>query len=255
MKLDTDLNKTGIIIAARSNSKRLPNKHFLKVLKKPIIEIMIKRLKLINPKIKIIIATTKKKEDLKFVKLAERLCINIYRGDEKNVTKRILECAKKLKLKYICEITGDCPIIDIKLVEQNLKTFLNNVNNVDIVLNGVGLPNGMGCQVYKTSALNKSFKLIKKKDEYEHVTLCMRRNTNIFRQVNISPLTEYTFPDLAVTLDEYQDFLLIKKIIEHFFKKKKMLFDCRDVINFVKSKKSLLMLNASIQRVDNTLKL
>tara|TARA_A100000164_G_C21649727_1_gene649765 strand:+ start:471 stop:758 length:288 start_codon:yes stop_codon:yes gene_type:complete len=94
MKLDTDLNKTGIIIAARSNSKRLPNKHFLKVLKKPIIEIMIKRLKLINPKIKIIIATTKKKEDLKFVKLAERLSINIYRGDEKNVTKRILECAK-----------------------------------------------------------------------------------------------------------------------------------------------------------------
>ena len=77
----------------------------------------------------------------------------------------------------------------------------------------------MGCQVYKTSALNKSFKLIKRKDEYEHVTL-WRRNRNIFRQVNISPIREYIFPNLAVTLDEYQDFLLIKKIIEHFFKKK-----------------------------------
>ena len=210
MKLDKNLNKTGIIIAARSNSKRLPNKHFLKVLKKPLIEIMIKRLKFLNPKIKIIIATTKK-EDLKFVKLAKRLFINVYRGDEKNVTKRVLECAKKFRLKYICEITGDCPIIDVKLVEQILNTFFKNIDNIDIILNGVGLPNGMGCQVYKTSALNKSFKLIKRKDEYEHVTLCMRRNRNIFRQVNISPIREYIFPNLAVTLDEYQDFLLIKK--------------------------------------------
>ena len=94
MKLDKNLNKTGIIIAARSNSKRLPNKHFLKVLKKPLIEIMIKRLKFLNPKTKIIIATTKK-EDLKFVKLAKDYLL-MFIGVMKKCYKKSSRMCKKI---------------------------------------------------------------------------------------------------------------------------------------------------------------
>ena len=78
-------NKVGVIIEARSNSSRLKNKHFLKVNKKPIIQYMINRIKLIKNIDEIIIATTKRKDDNKFVKFCAKENIKIFRGSENNV--------------------------------------------------------------------------------------------------------------------------------------------------------------------------
>ena len=69
------------------------------------------------------------------------------------------------------------------------------------------------------------------------------------------PTKEYFFPELAITLDEYQDYLVIKKIIEYFHKRKNMLFNCLDVINYVKKKKNLLKINSSIKRIDDTIEI
>ena len=52
----------GIVIQARSGSKRFPNKIFYKIGNKSILEHVIDRVKSVNFKKKIIIATTKKKK-------------------------------------------------------------------------------------------------------------------------------------------------------------------------------------------------
>ncbi len=64
--------KIGAIIQARSGSTRLPNKHFLKVNNQPIIVELINRLKKIKTISDIIIATTKKKQDNKFINLSKK---------------------------------------------------------------------------------------------------------------------------------------------------------------------------------------
>ena len=119
-------NIIGIIIEVRSTSSRLPNKHFYKINNKPILELMINRVKKIKGIDKIILATTKNKEDDKICKLAKKKKINYFRGSENNVTQRVLQSAKKFRLKTVCTITGDCPIIDINLVNQLISTFLDN---------------------------------------------------------------------------------------------------------------------------------
>jgi len=55
--LENKKKKTGIIVEARSDSTRLPGKHFLKILNKPVLEHLIKRLKKIKNADKIIVAT------------------------------------------------------------------------------------------------------------------------------------------------------------------------------------------------------
>ena len=65
-------NIIGIIIEVRSTSSRLPNKHFYKINNKPILELMINRVKKIKGIDKIILATTKNKEDDKICKLAKK---------------------------------------------------------------------------------------------------------------------------------------------------------------------------------------
>ena len=64
--------KIGIIIEVRSNSSRLPNKHFLKVLGKTMLEHLIFRVKNISNTNAIIIATTKNKVDDKICLLAKK---------------------------------------------------------------------------------------------------------------------------------------------------------------------------------------
>ena len=61
--------KIGIIITARTDSKRLPNKVLFKIRNLTLLEFMVNRLKKIKGINKIIIATTKKKNDDKIVSL------------------------------------------------------------------------------------------------------------------------------------------------------------------------------------------
>jgi len=248
------IKRVGIIIEARSNSKRLPNKHFLKTGNKTIIEHLITRVKKINNINNIIIATTKNREDDKLCNLAKKNKINYFRGSETNVTKRVLDCANKFKLDYICEITGDCPIIDIELVQQLILTFLKNINLIDYATNEIGLPNGMGCQVFKKSILKKSYKDIKNNlEEQEHVTLNIRRNPKKYRLFFLKHPEKYNRPDIEVTLDEIYDYYLLSKIIKYFNNKKKLLFNCIDVINLLKNKKQWLKYNKFVKRRNNIL--
>ena len=69
-------------------------------------------------------------------------------------------------------------------------------------------------------ALAKSYKNIKRKDEYEHVSLNIRRNKKIFKHLFLYASKENYWPELGVTLDELKDFIFLKKIIINFEKKK-----------------------------------
>ena len=67
------------------------------------------------------------------------------------------------------------------------------------------------------------------------------------------PSKKLSWSGLGLTLDEYQDYILIKKIIEYFNKKNK-LFTCDDVIKIVK-KKNWMKINHKVERKENNLKI
>ena len=116
--------KIAIFLAARSGSKRLPNKHFLKINKKlRMIDLCILRLKKVKLTKKIFLCTTKKKDDDKFISICKKHKIKIFRGSENNVLKRFVDCAKKNSINHIVRITADCPIIDSKLIDKCFSNF------------------------------------------------------------------------------------------------------------------------------------
>ena len=245
--------KIGIIVEARSNSSRLPNKHFLLVLKKPIIEFLIKRLKKVSNADEIIMATTTKKNDDKLCAIAKNNGIKYFRGSEDNVVERVLKAAKKYKVEIICRVKGDCPIIDPYLIEQLVDTFSVNFDKIDYISNSqLGLPNGMGCEVFSTKALKKSYSKIFKKDEIEHVSLNIRRQ-KIFKKIYLMPLKQLSWSSLGLTLDEYKDFILIKKLIE-YFNKKKQLMTCKKIIELLRQK-NWYKINNLVERKEDKLKI
>ncbi len=224
--------KISAIIEARSNSKRLPNKVLLKVNQKTILEHLIIKLKKIKNLNDIIIATTTNKEDDSIVNIARKSKVKYFRGSENNVLKRVIDASNFFKVDIIVRITSDCPLVDINIVEQYINVFLNN--NVDIVGNTKvrSYPDGMDIEIIKSKSLKKSYKFAKNNYLKEHICLSIYQKKKLFKTLNLFALPNQFFPNLSLTLDEYEDFILIKKII-NYSKKFKRDLNCSEIIKLV----------------------
>ena len=116
-------NKIAVIILVRLNSKRLKNKALLKIHKFSVIELLVKRLTKFLSKRNIFICTDRKKNhELK--KISDQNDINFFKGDEKNIFKRLLDASKKFKVKNFVRVTGDNPLTDTDILTKMILIFI-----------------------------------------------------------------------------------------------------------------------------------
>ena len=244
-----EIKKIGCVIIARLGSSRLPGK-VLKIVKNETLLIwLLKRIKKIKYFKDIVVATTTNEEDDKIEKIVLKNKFKIFRGSEKNVVQRLYKASKKFKFDHVVEITADCPLIDPNIIVQCIKIYQNN--SVDYLNNCFirSYPDGMDIQIFNIKALKKTLQSTKKPEELEHIGLYQMRNQKKFKVLNLISPKELYLPNLGLTLDEKQDFKLIKKIIENLGKRNRF-FSCRDIIDFIKLKK-LNKINSKIKRIGN----
>lgn len=225
-----------IFLAARSGSKRLPKKHFLKLNSKlKVIDLCILRLKNTKFVNKIFLCTTKKKEDNKFKNICKLHNIELFKGSTKNVAKRFIECAKKNSIKTIVRITGDCPIIDPEIIDECIK--LHFKKKCDYTTNALNLtfPDGLDVEVINLEKLIESQNLFRRGYNKEHVTYYIRRSKK-FKKSNYKNSVNYS--NRRWTLDTYKDFLFLKKVVNHF--SENLNFSWKDLIKAEKNNKSLI---------------
>jgi len=234
-------------IEARMNSSRLPGKVLLKAKEKSMLEILVERLQQVKSIDDIIVATTTNPKDNEIAYLCAKKGLGFFRGSEEDVMGRVIGAAKSAKADLIVEITADCPIIDPNIIEQIICIY--NANSVDYVGNAKvrSYPDGMDTEVFSLKTLERSYKMTSNKDDREHVSLHIMNNAQIFSQINVIAPPDIYYPELGLTLDEWDDYLLIKKIIENFYDKNKF-FKCSDIINFLNKNKYLYSLNKHVKR-------
>jgi spore coat polysaccharide biosynthesis protein SpsF len=208
------------IIEARMGSTRLPGKVMMKVDGIPMIQFLVERIRKVKKIKKVIIATTKNKKDDILVNFCKKKKINFYRGSENNVVKRIFDAAKKFDGKIIVSITGDCPLIDPKLIIKLLDIFIKKKPDIATNSHIRSYPDGMDCTIVNFKSLKKINDNARGKKEREHTFLYVERNISKFKLINDHAAKNNFWPDLGITLDEKKDFLLLKKIIKYFKKKR-----------------------------------
>ena len=127
-------NNIHIIVQARLESTRLPNKVLKIINKKTIIKTLLDRLKKSKLTKKIIVAIPDNKNNLPLKTYLKKIKFNnIYQGSSNNVLSRYYYAAKKFSSNTIVRITADCPLIDYKLLDRMISTFkkdnLNYLSN------------------------------------------------------------------------------------------------------------------------------
>ena len=110
--------KITAIVQARTDSNRLKSKVLKKISGKETILILLDRLSQAKSLDKIIVAIPNSQKNKKLKKVLLKNNYEVFEGSHTNVLKRYYDCGLKYSLKHIMRVTGDCPLLDPKLVDK-----------------------------------------------------------------------------------------------------------------------------------------
>lgn len=233
------------ILQARTSSNRLPNKVLLDICGKPMIEWQIQRMKLSKKINQIVLATSNLKEDRILAKIAKRNNIDSFCGDLNDVLKRFYDCSLRYNSDHIVRITGDCPLIDPNIIDKTISFHLEN--NFDYTSNSLEptFPDGFDIEIFKSNLLKIANKNAKLKFQREHITQYFIKNANIFKLGSFKNNIDYN--KIRLTVDEIQDYELVKIIFEKLVHKKES-FLFSDILDLFNNEPELLKINSKFLR-------
>ncbi|MEN8194760.1 MAG: glycosyl transferase family 2 [Bacteroidota bacterium] len=234
------MGKTGIIIQARTGSKRLPNKMIIPFYKeKGVFELLLEKITNIHDPFEIILATTISEDDNVLEKIALKYGVKTFRGSVNNVLSRFLNISDENNYDNVIRICADNPFFLTNSISQ-LKNEIENNDNLDYVsFNIHGKPSilshfGLWGEAVSVDALKKIAKLTDDSLYYEHVTnyihsgnpkifnIKLLETDNIFNELN----------DIRLTLDTSNDFKIQQKIYNDLYKNNQEI-DFNDIVSYV----------------------
>ncbi len=207
------------ILQSRMGSSRLPNKALLKLNGKPAILRMTDRIKESKTIKEIWLATGKAKINNKLESLFSNTKIKVFRGDDDDVLSRFIEISKISKADIIIRLTGDCPLVDPKIIDETVELLINKkADYASNILNRT-FPDGLDVEVFTKRTLLETGEHSEAGFSREHVTTYMHGfHKNKYKKGNFKKVSlEHSsdFSHLRWTLDEEKDHIFLDKIYKN----------------------------------------
>ena len=122
---------------------------------------------------KIVLATSNEKSDDTLFKVVKESGYDVFRGSLNDVLNRFYKCSNLYKSKNIIRITGDCPLIDSRIVDELICEFekgewdyISNCSDE----NNLSVPDGFDTEIFKSGLLKIANEKALLFSEREHVT-------------------------------------------------------------------------------------
>ena len=221
------------ILQARMSSSRLPGKVMMEILGEPMISLQIERIKRAKKIDKLILATSNQEEDNKLEEVCKNIGLYCFRGSLDNVLDRYYNAALTFNPIHIVRLTGDCPLIDPKIIDEVIDYHISE--NSDFTSNAAPnqrlIPDGLDAEVIKFKILEKIRKKELSKEQKEHVTLYFYENLKEFN----FKIYAHKGKDLSShrwTVDYLEDFNFVEKIYSKLYHQKND-FNTEDILNLL----------------------
>lgn len=244
------MTKVIATIEARMQSSRLPGKVLLPLNRVPALEQMIRRVRSSKSISDIVVATTDSPSDDEIVNLCNRINCNVYRGSESDVLGRVLEAALHYKATHIVELTGDCPLVDPAHIDDTVQFYFKG--NYEYVYNRLqkGFPDGFDVQIFSVDSLKRVSELTSDPIDRVHVSCYFYKNPQKFKLGSNSPSQSSIqfWPEIALTMDEKSDYVLIDKIFSALSPQNDKIFNCTEILSLLKAHPELLQINEKVER-------
>lgn len=238
--MKSNKNKINIIIQARLDSNRLPNKVMKYLEDKIVLQHVYDRLKKSKYAENIIIATTNNIKDKEIIKYCQENKIKYYVGSENNVLERYYLTAKEYNSDIIVRVTSDCPLVDIEYIDKMIEYFLNKKDLEYLGPKYYGnhkFPDGFNGEVFTFKVLEEAYKNANE-NEIEHVTTYIikkYKKEEYKYEINYGKYKNINFDNLHLSLDTEEDYNILKDIFKEVYLKKKE-FKLEEVLEYIDRK-------------------
>ena len=235
-----------VMIQARCGSTRLPNKVLKDLCGKPALQRMIERVQRSRLADEVMVVTSVNRENLPILALCASVGVRVGVGAEDDVLDRYYQTAKLIRPEYVIRLTADCPCFDAELLDLALQEMAEDTDYMGMT--SESFADGLDLEIMKFSALERAWKEADHSFEREHVTQYIIRHPELFRLQNFESPVGY-FGDHRWTVDEPEDFELVKKVYEHFeLELGRDDFGYRDILDYLNSHPEIKELNRMYTR-------
>lgn len=240
--------KKGRIIAsieARLGSTRLPGKVLKEIMGRPMLELMVERVKRSKYIDEIVIATSVNPKDGAIEEMCRRLGIVCYRGSEDDVLARVLGAAKHIKGDHIVELWGDAPLIDPGIIDATINHYVEN--DYDCVGIDRKFPWGMNLLVFPTNILEEVSLITNDPVDRENVSNYIYEHPDKYKFTRYPCPPELSRPDIRLAVDELPDFELVKTVFERLMPRSSF-FSVTDIIKLLDAEPELKDINKCVKQ-------
>lgn len=234
------------IIQARCGSTRFPNKVFALIDGKPLLWHVVNRLKYATKIDGIIVATTVSEKDDKIEEWCKENNVHCFRGSEENVLNRYYSASQAFPSDYVVRITADDPFKEPKVIDAVITKLIEE--GYDHVTNNLppSFPEGLDCEAFKKSALDRSEKEAETAFEREHVTQYIYHHPDIFKIGNVSNGENLSY--LRWTVDKDVDFEMVKAVYAHRNPANKGILLMDEILEILKANPEIEKINSEVER-------
>lgn len=235
------------IVQARMGSSRLPGKVLKEILGRPLLGLLIERLKRCTRLNELVIATSMNELDDVIFGYCMRNGVAVYRGSENDVLSRYAEAARAFDADVVVRICADSPLIDPVLIDDLISEFLGGPISCDYISNTINqtYPLGMNAEVFSAEALADANINARLPYEREHVTPYIYGNPDRY---NIREKhAEQDYSKIRLTVDVPEDFDLVKSVFESIYPNNTK-FGLEDIISLYRDSPEMFDINAHVQQ-------
>lgn len=200
--------RAGIVLQARTASRRLPEKALQAIGPYTLLEHCLRRLVAAGVA-RVVLATTTRPEDDVLAFSAARLGVSVFRGSEDDVLGRFVGAAETFDLDPIVRATGDNPAVDVQGPGRLLEAL--RAEKADYAVEE-GLPYGAAVEAFTRTSLQRSATDTHDVDDREHVTTWMKRNPQTFKLLFAPSPAPLRRPDLRFTVDVPSDLAYLRTL-------------------------------------------
>jgi spore coat polysaccharide biosynthesis protein SpsF len=199
------LGSIGIIVAARTNSSRLPGKALKPLQGMPMILFLLERLKPLRGA-SVVVATTELENDDHLAETVAGAGVPVFRGSANDLVARYAAAAAQFGFDTVGRVTGDCPFVNAEMVEHCLVQAAAN-GPFDLATTKGEFPVGLDIELFpanRMAALNANPSL--SEAHREHLTLYIYDNPGDFMLHKLQPRPDWRIAGHSFTVDTASDY-------------------------------------------------
>ena len=171
-----------VLIQARFSSARLPGKVLRPLAGRPMLALLLERLRLAKRAGEIIVATSTAPMTMRSRRFCDGIGVKCFRGPLDDMAERLVQAAEGAGAEAFVRINGDSPLMSPAVVDAVIELY--ETQDVDLATNVQtrSFPKGQSVEVIRVEALRRAQTMMQA-GEAEHVTPAFYRRAADFRIV------------------------------------------------------------------------